>query len=49
MQNLINLITLSGFLYFTKQETMLLNFLMIILQWYPKQNLKQLKVQDLGY
>ena len=33
----------------TKQETLLLNFLMIILQWYPKQNLKQLKQQDLKY
>ena len=32
---------------FTKQGTVLLNFLMIILQWYLKQNLKQLKEQKL--
>ena len=34
---------------FIKQGAMLLNFMMIILQWYPKQNLKQLKEQDLKY
>ena len=34
---------------FTKQGTWLLNFLMIILQWYLKQNLKQLKEEDLKY
>ena len=31
-----------------KQGTVLLNFL-IILQWYLKQNLKQLKEQDFKY
>ena len=34
---------------FTKQETRLSNFWMIILRWYLKQNLKQLKEQDLEY
>ena len=34
---------------FTKQGTMLLNFLMIIFQWYLKQDMKQLKEQDLKY
>ena len=34
---------------FTKQRTVLLIFLMIILQWYPKQNLKQLNEQALIY
>ena len=34
---------------FTKQEAMLLNFWIIILQWYLKQNIKQLKEQDLKY
>ena len=34
---------------FTKQETRLSNFWMIILQWYLKQKLKQLKEQDLEY
>ena len=34
---------------FTKQETVLLNFLIIILQWYLRRNLKQLKKQDLKY
>ena len=34
---------------FTKQGTRLLNFLMSILQWYLKQNLMQLKQQDLKY
>ena len=34
---------------FTKQGTVLLNFLMIILQWYMKQNLKQLKEEKLKY
>ena len=34
---------------FTKQETGLLNFMMIILQWSLKQKLKQLKEQDLKY
>ena len=33
--------------FFTKQGTKLLNFLMIILQWYLKQNLKQIKEQEL--
>ena len=33
---------------FTKQRTRLLNFIMIIFQWYLKQNLKQLKEQDLN-
>ena len=33
--------------FFKKQVTMLLNFLMIILQQYLKQNLKQVKEQDL--
>ena len=32
---------------FTKQGTTLLNFLMIIFQWYLKQNMKQPKEQDL--
>ena len=31
---------------FTKQETGLLNSLMIILQWNPKQILKELKEED---
>ena len=35
---------------FTKQETRLLNFLMIILQWYLKQKIKQkMRVRDLKY
>ena len=34
---------------FTKQETRLLIFLMIILQWYVKQKMKQLKEQDSKY
>ena len=34
---------------FTKQGTGLLNFLMIILQWYLKKNLKQLEEEDLKY
>ena len=34
---------------FTMQETRLLNFMMIILQWCLKQKLKQLKEQDLKY
>ena len=33
--------------FFKKQVTMLLNFLMIILQQYLKQNLKQVKEEDL--
>ena len=32
-----------------KQEAMLSNVMIIILQWYPKQNIKQLKEQDLKY
>ena len=35
--------------FFTKHGTMLLSFLMIILQWYLKKNLNQLKEQDLKY
>ena len=35
--------------YFTKQEIFLLNFWIIILQWYLKENLKQLKRQGLKY
>ena len=42
----IHCITLK---YFTKQEAMLSNFLMIIPQWYLKQNIKQLKEKDLKY
>ena len=34
---------------FTKQEIFLLNFWIIILQWYLKENLKQLKRQGLKY
>ena len=34
---------------FTKQGMVLLNFLMIILQWYPKQKMKQPKEEDLKY
>ena len=34
---------------FTKQEKMLLNFMMIILQWYLKQGMKQPKEQKLKY
>ena len=34
---------------FTKEETRLSNFWMIIFRWYLKQNLKQLKEQDLEY
>ena len=35
---------------FTKQETILLNFLVNILQWYLEQNIKQkMKVRDLKY
>ena len=34
---------------FTKQETKLLNFMMIILQWCLRQNIEQLKEQGLKY
>ena len=34
---------------FTKQETKLLNFMMIILQWCLRQNIEQLKEQGLRY
>ena len=34
---------------FTKQEKMLLNFIMITLQWYLKQGMKQPREQDLKY
>ena len=34
---------------FTMQETRLLSFMMVILQWCLKQKLKQLKEQDLKY
>ena len=34
---------------FAKQGTELLDFLMIIPQWYPKQNVEQLQEQDLKY
>ena len=40
-------ISLDDVKYFTKQETRLLNFLIIILQQRLKQKLKQLKEQDL--
>ena len=33
---------------FTKQETRLLNYLLILIQWYLKQKIKQLKEQDLN-
>ena len=34
---------------FTKQDAKLLNFMMIILQWYLRQNIEQRKEQDLKY
>ena len=34
---------------FRKQGIVLLNFMIIIIQWYLKQNIKQLKEQDLKY
>ena len=34
---------------FTKQEKILLNFIMIILQWYLKQGMKKSREQDLKY
>ena len=33
----------------TKQRKVLLNFLMIILEWYLKKNLRRLKKKDLKY